>query len=113
MQLLPRLVFLITLLSLLQACSIYQSGGREAIEKDSGNIVTKSGFTEAFTHYFECEGTHKRPGFLDKANQVLVTPFETADYTVLTSQTDPLKWITVFRYMEDNKAYFFCKIQSA
>jgi hypothetical protein len=46
--------FLFVAAAVLTACSLYQSGGREAIEKDSGGLVTQPGFNLKLNTHYEC-----------------------------------------------------------
>lgn len=99
------------------ACSLYESSGRQAIEKDDGGIVT-SGLSLKPSGYYACSRTYTLPSFLKEPLEVLETPFEKKNYSVLFNTTSTPNWLVIYRhhpsvtsYVEsyDSCKFFFLK----
>lgn len=72
----------------LSACSIYQSSAREAIQKNSGNIVT--GFMLELNTKYECVRSNHKPTIWDNASTPLDEYIESALVEAQLTQTEEL-----------------------
>jgi hypothetical protein len=94
----------------LSGCTLYQSSGREAIEKDSGQIVTSSGFSPNFKSYYNCMSSDKMPDFLKQDLEILNTKNEPEFVTVLASEKNSPSWIYVYTYKEMSGFHYSCQV---
>ncbi len=97
----------------LAACSLYESSGHKAIEKNQGGIVTAgglvaSGFGLKPYSYYTCARSLTTPDFLKEPLEVLETPFEQENFSVLLNSQSSPGWLAVYRHQ--NEFYDTCKI---
>jgi hypothetical protein len=99
----------------LAACTLYESGGREAIEKNQGNIVT-SGFSLSLNGYYRCERSLVTPDFLKEPLEVLDVSdwiekkFEKQDVSLLLQTSHTPHWLVVYTQQSLSQEYDSCKI---
>ena len=107
--------FLITngiLLFLLTSCTLYESGGRQAIEKNENNIVGSysAGLSTNHQHYYVCSRTKELPDFLLEALEVMETPYEKHNFSVLLNSRVTPKWIAIYHHNSELNAHEQCKV---
>lgn len=77
----------------LSACSIYQSSAREAIQKNSGNIVT--GFMLELNTKYECIRANHKPTLWDNASTSLNEYIESGLVEAQLTQTEELPIVLI------------------
>ncbi len=109
---LKNLIFNSLLLVFLASCSLYESGGRQAIEKNENAIVVRhsAGLSPNQQHYYVCSRTKELPGFLREALEVIETPFESRGFSVLLNARANQKWIAVYQHNVELNTHDQCKI---
>lgn len=85
------------LLFFLAACSLYESSGRQAIEKNEGGIVT-SGLILEPQGYYVCSRAYILPDFLKEPLEVLATPYEKRNYSVLLKTNSAPDWLVIYKH---------------
>lgn len=99
--------------TLLVSCSLYESGGREAIEKNQSGIVGGfNTFNKKLTHYSACNSTYEEPEFLKAPLEVIETSYENEDISVFYSGISSPRWLAVYRYDSILQLHSHCKIYS-
>lgn len=102
------------LLIFLTSCSLYESSGREAIEKNQNNImppaVFANGLDKKFDHYYTCVSARDLPVFLREPLEVIETRHEIENISVMLNTGSPPDWVAVYRYNEDLMEHESCKI---
>lgn len=109
---LKNIIFNTILLFFLSSCSLYESGGRQAIEKNEGNLVGSyvAGLSANQQHYYVCSRTKKLPDFLSEALEVIETPLETQNISVLLNSRSAPNWVAIYRQNLEFNHYDQCKI---
>lgn len=104
-------LFITTGFFILASCSIYESGGRKAIETNEGNLVGSYSFAQTLTEYYICEQQTVEPDFLKSPLEVIDTPFDSKNLTTLyNSHSNPPSVIVYTVSAKDT--YTFCRISS-
>lgn len=67
----------------LAGCSLYESAGRKIIETNENNIVGAYGFNSRHTLKYKCIGSRQVPEFMRAPMEVVSTPYEAENMTVL------------------------------
>jgi hypothetical protein len=100
------------LLFFLTSCTLYESGGRQAIEKNENNLVGSyaAGLSAKHQHYYVCSHTKELPDFLLEALEVIETPHETRNFSILLNARTTPKWIAVYRHNLELNTHEQCKI---
>jgi hypothetical protein len=103
------LFFLIFATVALSACSIYESDGRKAIEKNQGNIVG-SGVSPLLGLFYICEQTTNAPTFTKDPLEVVESEYEEAHISTLLNQQSEPHWIVAYHHNEETLVHTFCKV---
>jgi hypothetical protein len=105
-------VTLATSLLLLNGCSLYESAGRKAIEKNENGIVVLStmGLSGDPLHYYNCEKRSTLPSFLKEPLEVIETEYESQGLSVMTTSSSASPWIAVYRHNAEQDAHTHCKV---
>lgn len=88
-----KIIFLAFCASALSACSIYQSSAREAIQKNTGNIVT--GFMLELNTKYECVRATHTPSIWDNASTPLDEYIESGLVEAQLTQTEELPVVLI------------------
>lgn len=88
-----KILFLAFCISALSACTIYQSSAREAIQKNSGNIVT--GFMLELNTKYECIRANHKPTIWDNASTPLDEYTESGLVAAQLTQTEELPVVLI------------------
>ena len=102
---------IITSALLICSCSVYESGGRKAIETNENNIVGSYGFSQSLTEYYICEQQSTEPEFLKSPLEVIDTPFDSKNITPLYNSSATPPAVIVYT-VNANSIYTFCRIST-
>jgi hypothetical protein len=89
------------------ACTLYQSDGRQAIEKNKANIVGAYGFDTVSKTHYECYLSAEAPSILHAQNEVLDTEFEKDGFSSLETH-GPDRRIIVYKFEEARTHHHYC-----
>lgn len=93
----------------ISGCTLYQSGGRKAIETNQGGLLG-AGINSVLNAYYNCEHTFDTPDFLKEGLEVVDTPFESQNYSILYDRHSSPPLIAVYSNDTEEKSYRFCKV---
>ncbi len=99
------------LVPLLTGCTLYQSEGREALEKNKGGIINTSGFDIQRNMAYECATSAQVPLEMNGPTVVLETPYETQGFSSYLVQEPNVEKILVYRYSKESSLHSFCRIE--
>ena len=101
-------ILVITFLSLI-GCTLYDSDGRRAIAKNENGLLT-SGLNTQFHFYYECLKETNLPAFLKEPLEVIETPLERQNISVLTNSSTSPAWIVLYHHVRDEEVHTYCMI---
>ena len=87
-------------------CSLYQSTGREAIEK--GTIPISSGLDASLNVLYECHKDYRTPHYLKAPFEVLEAPLIPREYSVLLQGAVEPFWVVIYTHVNHEK-YYSCQ----
>ena len=96
----------------LSACSLYQSDGRKAIEKNSAGIVTLQGYDSVQNIKFSCYQSGSAPYEMKGPIQVIDNEFEELGYSVYLINEALAKKLLVYQVPSDQTAHNFCNLDT-
>lgn len=101
--------FTVFSLVFLSSCSIYESNGREIIEKNQGGIVA-SGFSFKTNVYYVCSRSYVTPEFLKAPLEVIETEYEKKNISVLYNEHSQPHSVVVYHHNVLGELYDSCKM---
>jgi len=91
-------------------CTVYQSDGRQAIEKNKANIVGTFGFDPYHKVDYRCEMGGDAPDALHSPTEVIESEFEASGYSSFLIKKYPHKEILVYRYDPNSHYHHICRL---
>lgn len=92
-----RLILFFCILISVSACSLYQSDGRKAIEKNTANVVTGTGFDSVQNIKFVCYQSGSEPAETKGPIQVIDNEFDEAGIATYLIDDSQTKKLLVYR----------------
>lgn len=89
-------------------CSLYQSSGREAIEKGLIPIEVASGLDTHFQTFYLCKKDYSTPAYLKVPLEVLEAPHLPKEYSVLLQDHKEPYWVLVYTH-HNQEHYLSCQ----
>jgi hypothetical protein len=97
-----------SLLANLISCTAYQSGGRRVIAENQNGIL--NGLSTTPLSYYTCSTSIDEPDFLKEPLDVIETPFEDQNFSVLHNADHAPDWVAIHRFNETLNRHEQCKI---
>lgn len=107
-----RFIIFASLSLILINCSIYETGGRKAIEDNQGGIVVLRGHSDDLSMYYECSITSYMPHFLKTELYVLSSKYEPFGYSVFATHLNQPQSVYVYLHNEQANTYTHCHVHN-
>ena len=106
-----RIVALLFLVSV-AACTVYQSDGRQAIEKNKANIVGTFGFDIKTQTHYSCFISADTPSVLQTPNEVIENEFEKDGFSSQLHMSDEGPQLVIYKYDADRSQHHYCTLKT-
>lgn len=101
----------IFLISILSGCTLYQSDGRQAIEKNKADIVGAFGFDAVSKAHYSCFMSADLPQILQAPNHVIETEYEKQGFSSFGTFVDGSAQVVVYKLELDNERHHHCNLR--
>lgn len=107
-----RLILSFFILVFVSACSLYQSDGRKAIEKNTASVVTGTGFDSVQNIKFVCYQSGSAPAETKGPIQVIDNEFDEAGIATYLIDDSQSKKLLVYQVPTQDQAHNFCHLDT-
>lgn len=101
--------FIASFVFLISACSVYESGGRKALENNEGDIIGAYGVAGTPSDFYFCSSEKSEPEFLKSPLEVIETTLDAENFTTLYNAESTPPSVIVYTVDSNNK-YSYCRV---